>query len=229
LPGYGDTPLPDSFDYSIEAQIEFVEQVLSVMHVSQPVLLVVHDVGGPMGLAWAHANVADVRAILVLNTTVFPDFHWFQIARTWGSASIVGKMRALFGMRAIGLSGGKLFKKIFWKQSPELEEVDIDRVVQSFALNEVAKASTLVQFREMLSPGFFGNFNAWLARITVSVPTHVLWGNHDPYLPDNFAFRFSHASVSVVPNGGHWLPLTRPELVAMAARQIASAFSGGAS
>jgi pimeloyl-ACP methyl ester carboxylesterase len=228
LPGYGTSPLAHDFDYSIDAQIAFVDEVLAALEVDEPVLLVVHDVGGPMGIAWAATHVSAVRAMLVINTNVFPDFEWFPIAKRWGSHSVVGRMRAAFGMRAIGHGGGKIFKKIFRSQSPEVSEFDADRIIHGFALNEIAKATTLVHFREMLRPGFFADFGAWISRVTVSVPTHVLWGGGDPYLQDKLAHRFGHASTTLVPDGGHWLPLSQPELVAKSAQLVSGKLFGGA-
>ena len=109
---------------------------------------------------------------------------------------------------------------MFWQRSPELREPDVDRVVKSFACNDVAKRSTLVHFRAMLAPGFFADYERWIDELTESVPAKVLWGSNDPYLPDEYAHRFGRAQVKVVPNGGHWLAITQPALVAHAIRDV---------
>lgn len=44
--------------------------------------------------------------------------------------------------------------------------------------------------------------------ITAQVPTRVLWGDKDPYLPTHYAQRFAAARVTVLPEAGHWVPLT---------------------
>src|SRR5262245_66496691 len=53
LPGYGTRgktfDLPKSFDYTLDAQVSFVDDVLRVAGVTGKVTLVVHDVGGIMG------------------------------------------------------------------------------------------------------------------------------------------------------------------------------------
>src|SRR5215470_5560 len=53
IPGYGKSPEPPaSFDFSLPAQIAFVDELLDVLGVSERILVVVHDVGGMMGIAW---------------------------------------------------------------------------------------------------------------------------------------------------------------------------------
>jgi pimeloyl-ACP methyl ester carboxylesterase len=47
-----------SFDYSVASQVAFVDELLSALEISEPVLLIVHDIGGVMGIAWAHIRSA---------------------------------------------------------------------------------------------------------------------------------------------------------------------------
>jgi haloalkane dehalogenase len=221
LPGYGKSPEPPpSFDWSVASQVAFVDGLLAALDLYEPVLLIVHDVGGVMGIAWAGARPHRVRALLITNTVAFAGFPWFAFARTWGDASWLGRIRARLGMAAIGLAGGRLFKRIFWQKSPELSEADVDRVVRSFALNPAAKATTLRQFPVMTLPTFFDDFAAMLERITKHVPTLVLWGSRDPYVPVAYAQRFASARVIVLPEAGHWVALTAAERLVAEARSL---------
>jgi len=120
----------------------------------------------------------------------------------------------------LSLRGGKLFKKVFWAQSPQLSEPDVDRVVSSFILNPAAKNATLRQFRKMVRPGAFARFGEILERVTRSVPTLVLWGDRDPYVPSEWAQRFAHARVIVLPEAGHWVALTAPQRLVDEARRL---------
>jgi pimeloyl-ACP methyl ester carboxylesterase len=215
LPGYGKSPEPPAgFDYSKAAQIAFVDALLAALKVSERFTMVVHDVGGVMGIAWAGANSGRLRALLITNTVAFEGFEWFAIAKTWGNDTWLGRLRARAGISAIGWWQGRLFKKIFWKQSPQLTEEQIDRVVSSFAVNPAAKNSTLRQFRWMTRPDFFDDFDRMLKDITAKVPTAVLWGDGDPYVPTRFASRFGSARVTVLPNAGHWVALVEPRRLA---------------
>src|SRR5215510_6778132 len=53
LPGYGrrerSYPLPGDFDYSVRAQVKFLESFLDQLQIHEPLTLVVHDIGGIMG------------------------------------------------------------------------------------------------------------------------------------------------------------------------------------
>jgi cis-3-alkyl-4-acyloxetan-2-one decarboxylase len=221
VPGYGKSPEPPaSFDFSLGAQVAFVDELLAVLGVSERVLLIVHDIGGAMGIAWAGARTSRLAALLINNTVAFDDFQWFAIGKTWGRESLFGRLRARAGLFVLSLGGGKLFKKVFWAQSPQLTEQQVDRVVRSFILNPAAKSATLRQFRKMVRPGFFASFAGILERVTRSVPTLVLWGARDPYVSVEWAQRFAHARVIVLPEAGHWVALIEPQRLVDEARQL---------
>ena len=214
FPGYGKADLPQSFGYTLAEQVRFVDAVLQAMRAEGPITVVMHDTGGMVGTAWAAANIERLRGMVVTNTVAFEGFHWFKIARTWGGRSLPERWRARFGMFAIGLRNGALFKKIFGKQSPELSETDLDRFAASFAVNATAKAASLRQFRVCVQPQFFAGFDAMWVKLSQSVPCRVIWGDGDPYISAQYAHRFGTAHVTIVPNGGHWMALTAPEKLA---------------
>jgi haloalkane dehalogenase len=119
FPGYGKSPEPpSSFTYSIEDQISFLNELLRTLEVDEKVLLVVHDIGGMLGIPWAARNSGRVHALMVTNTVAFEGFRWFSIARRWGEDSWTGRLRARAMMLALGFRKGALFKKLFWQQSP---------------------------------------------------------------------------------------------------------------
>jgi pimeloyl-ACP methyl ester carboxylesterase len=224
IPGYGKSPEPPaSFDYSLRAQTAFVDELLAVLGISERVLMIVHDIGGVMGIAWAGTHPERLTGLLITNTVAFSDFKWFPIARTWGNDSWIGRLRAKAGMAVISAAGGRLFKKVFWAQSPQLSEAQVDRIVRSFALNPAAKNSTLRQFHLMIRPDFLAGFDKVLERITKSMPTLVLWGDHDPYVPVEYAHRFATARVIILPDAGHWVALTEPQRLVDEARRLAAA------
>jgi len=215
FPGYGKSlELPDSFSYSLNDQKRFVDGVLAVTQASGPVTLVVHDTGGMVGTAWAGDNTRRLRGMVFTNTVAFEDFPWFAIARQWGDESLSGRLRSALGMAALGLRGGALFRRIFGAQSPQLSSAQMDRFVESFALNRLAKRTTLRQFRAFVKPSFFAGFERMRLELTERVPCRVLWGDDDPYLPTALARRFGSAHVTVLPGVGHWVALVAPDRLA---------------
>ena len=215
FPGYGKAPEPPpSFTYSLAEQMQFLEAILKIAQVSEPFVLVLHDTGGMVGTAWAAANMHRLRGVMFTNTVVFERYPWFAIARGWGKRSLLGRLRAALGMRALGLRRGALFRKIFGAQSPQLSAADLARFTRDFALNTAAKATTLRQFRQFMQPEFFAGFETMRAQLVESVPCRVLWGDKDPYIPVRYARLFGRASVKILPHAGHWVPLVAPDELA---------------
>jgi haloalkane dehalogenase len=215
FPGYGKSPEPPaSFTYSLADQMRFLDAVLLAMRVAGPVVLVVHDTGGMVGTAWAAANLDRVAGMVVTNTVTFDGFPWIPIARQWGDTSLYGRIRSSFGMAALGLRKGALFKRIFAAQCPELEPEQLERFAASFALSRAAKRTTLRQFRQFMRPGFFKDFAVMRARILDRVPCRVLWGDKDKFIPVECAHSFGSKQVTILPNAGHWVALTAPDALA---------------
>ncbi len=215
FPGYGQSPEPPaSFTYSLADQMAFVDAVMKVMGITDQVVLVVHDTGGMVGTAWAAANLDRLRGMVVTNTVAFDGFPWFPIARQWGDRTIPGRFRSWLGMAALGLRGGRLFKKIFAAQCPQLDAMQLERFARTFAMNKDAKRTTLRQFRQIMQPGFFKDFASMRRRILDKVPCRVLWGDNDKFISVQFAHSFGSKQVTILPDAGHWVALTAPDVLA---------------
>jgi pimeloyl-ACP methyl ester carboxylesterase len=215
FPGYGKSPEPPaSFSYGLSSQKRFVDAILDAMKVTEPFVLVVHDTGGMAGTAWAAANTARLKGMVITNTVTFDGFPWFPIARQWGDTSLYGWVRSSLAMAALGLMKGALFKRIFRAQCPELSEAQLDRFARDFAMNRAAKRTALRQFRQFMQPGFFKDFAALRERIIGTIPCRVIWGDGDRFIPAEYADRFGCRQITVLPGAGHWVALTAPDELA---------------
>lgn len=58
LPGFGRTQAPRNFEYSLENLANFIDQLLSSLSVAGGVHMVIHDIGGVVGLAFAIDDAA---------------------------------------------------------------------------------------------------------------------------------------------------------------------------
>jgi pimeloyl-ACP methyl ester carboxylesterase len=217
LPGYGRTgktfELPASYDYTAKSQAAFVDSVLAHLNIKDPVIIVVHDIGGMMGVPWAAQNIAKVRAMIYTNTVVFP-YKWFTAALRWGNESFTGKLAAHLSMSVIGLNKGSLFRKIFARQHPQLNKTELDRFVNDFALNPVAKSTSLREFRKITKTEFYDGFDRMRKAIADTVPTTIIWGQGDPYIADSFASQIGASKITFLPNIGHWVPILAAEAIA---------------
>jgi haloalkane dehalogenase len=86
-------------------------------------VIVVHDIGGVVGIPWAARHRERLRGVVITNTVIFERFPWFPVARTWASRGRLGRARAALGMWLLGRAGGRLFRRIFGRISPELPPV----------------------------------------------------------------------------------------------------------
>jgi len=219
LPGFGECEEPPpSFDFSLEAHSRFIDAV--VTDIREKLTVVVHDIGGIVGLPWAAENLPRLAGVVVTNTVAFQDFRWFPVARLWGGSTLRGRLRAQAGMFAIGLRQGALFRRLFSRLCPELGKVDLDRMTQEFACRPVAKRATLMLFRRILRPGFFDGYATLLSRLSKAVPVHVVWGEPDPFIGPEWAERFGAVVVERAPEAGHFVPLGAPTEVARAIQRI---------
>src|SRR5262249_60723260 len=107
------------------------------------VILVVHDIGGIMGVPWAARNLGRLAGLMITNTVAYEGFPWFGVARMWGDPSPRARLRSRLGFIAISLFGGALFRKVYRGQSPERSEEDIDRVTAPFAGHPVPLGTRL--------------------------------------------------------------------------------------
>lgn len=223
LPGFGqcDEP-PLSFDYSLAAHEAFLDELLGALGVSQPVILVVHDIGGIFGVAWAAKHLDRICGVVITNTVVFENFPWFSQARTWARTDWLGRTQAEARMWLIGLAGGALFRKVFGGLSPELPPTELARITQEFALDGKAKRSTLRLFRQMIPNEYFTGMDAAVRTLIARVPVRVVWGLGDPYIPDRFAASFPGVKIERVAGGGHWVPISSAAKVAAAVFAIQS-------
>ena len=224
LPGLGacEEP-PPSFDYSRGACEAFLDEVVHTLGIDRPLILVVHDVGGVLGIPWAARNLPRVRGVVITNTVVFERFPWFGAGRLWGRSDRLGRAMAAAMMWQIGWVRGAIFRKAFARISPELPPPDLDRMVREFACDPKSKRSTLRLFRRMIPHAYFDGVDGMVRTLIERVPLRVIWGVGDPYIPARYAKAFPGIEPDIVPAGGHWIPLSAPDRVAAAVHSVLGA------
>ena len=229
LPGYGRRDctyaLPNDFDYSHRRQVEFLDAFLVELNIHETFTLVVHDIGGIMGVPWAAQNVNRLNAMMYTNTVVFPRHRWFNLAYRWGDNSGLGRAGANLSMQSLGWAHGWFFRRVFSRQNPQLTTGEIERFVTHFALNPIAKATTLVEFRQLIKPDFFDGYDEMLQTISKSIPTATVWGEGDPYIPNHSPQELLAKKTMVLPNVGHWVAIVAAETLAQEICALHSASS----
>lgn len=176
LPGFGDSPPdpPGTFEHKVEAVERFRRRIGL-----ERVVLIVHDTGGVIGLRWACDHPDAVGALVVTNTSFFPDHAWTEIAK---------RMRTpLEGEALFDSLSREGFETLLGAASSAFDERAMDEYWKAFTTPE-GRDGMLELYRSMdldeLKP-----YQEKLAAL--DVPTLILWGQQDEYLPLDYASRFS--------------------------------------
>lgn len=185
----------------------FVDALLVALNIDEPINLVVHDVGGPYGLAWAIRHPAKVRRIVVLNTVFQSEYRWHRygrICRTPFLGELIQLLTSQSGL-ARELRAASGVKK------PSRES--IASIYSKFGRST---RRMVLQLYRGLDPHGFVELDDSLRRLASSIPSLVLWGDRDPYIASTFADRFGAQHVRHFPDCGHWPQLEIPEVVSAA-------------
>jgi len=173
LPGFGQSDKPLDASYSFRFFQQILEGFLDAVNV-EATSLVVHDLGGPIGLFWASHHPDKLQKLALLNTLVYPKQPWAVIlfvmaCRTPGVRAWLSGPRGLrFSMR-LGIHD----------RSHATEEM-IKGVQAPFETKAARKA--LLKAACNLHP-------QGLARIahklpSLKAPVRIIYGEHDRILPD---------------------------------------------
>ena len=201
LPGFGATRAPEDFDFSLESQGEFVRGLVSALELDR-FHLVVHDVGGPYGLAFASLHPARLQSLTIFNTIFSPDYRWHAWARVWRTRGL--------GELSLKILNRPLFVRELRRGSPTMPREYADFAYDE--INDHSKRMVLRWYRAM-NPEVWLGWDTRLRATTAQVPTQVLWGDLDPFIQPRFAEGFG-GTVRHVSDRGHWLMVEHPEFAA---------------
>lgn len=205
FPGYGDSPIvrgtQGTWADHIDALDDFVAE-----HDLAPLVLVVHDWGGLIGLRWACDRPYVVRGLVIMGTGFFPDGKWHGLAqglRTPGQ-----------GEQISASITHETFGDLLRSASPNVTDEAVEEYWKGFA-DEERKAAHLALYRS----GDFEELASYEGRLAqLQVPTLLLWGEDDAFAPVGGAKRFQreipHAELVVIEGAGHFVQEDAPQRVA---------------
>jgi pimeloyl-ACP methyl ester carboxylesterase len=202
LPGYGKSKAPDDFDFSLDNQAAWVSSLFDALELPRA-HLVVHDVGGPYGLAFASKHGERLRSLTIFNTNFFPDYRWHFWARVWRTR-VLGEM-------AMAIANRPLFIREMKRGSPHMPKEYASAAYDEFGKS--TKKQVLRWYRAM-DPEVHEGWPERLIAATASTPKQVLWGDADPFLPKATADRYGAAEVQHFADYGHWMMVENPDIAA---------------
>jgi pimeloyl-ACP methyl ester carboxylesterase len=202
--GFGEADKPRRFDYSIPAMGDFLAGALEQLGVERA-QLVLHDFGGPWGLRWADRHPGALASLVLIDTGVLIDYRWHYLARIWRTP-VVGEIFQAISVRPA-------FRFVLRHGNPRgLPRSFVDEMHSNY--DRATRRAVLKLYRNteaaVLDRGGPG--------VEREVPTLVIWGKHDPYLPVEQAHKqtitFPRAVVRIFDRSGHWPFIDDPEQVA---------------
>jgi haloalkane dehalogenase len=206
LPGFGDSPLGDlaAGAGTWEGHIDAVARFHTELGLG-PVVLVLHDWGGLIGLRWACDNAAEVGGIVASATGFFPDGKWHGMADAMRTPGQGEELAA--GMTREGLAA--VLRSVSRMDAPAME------ACWSAFDGEDRRAAILALYRS----GDFEKLAPYEGRLAdLGVPAMLVWGADDAFAPLAGARRLRDempgAKLVVLEDEGHFVFDDAPQLCA---------------
>jgi pimeloyl-ACP methyl ester carboxylesterase len=205
LPGFGRSGKPGSLSFTIEEYADFLEAFLEFVEVER-VSMVVHD-WGAVGLAFAQRHPERIERLVVINAVPFmPGYRWHRTARIWRTP--------LLGELSMGSTNRRLLRLLSRESNATpgpMPESWLDSVLTHF--DEGTQRAILRLYRSS-PPERLAQAGAQLGEL--GVPSLVVWGMRDPYIPARFGKAYADvlgAELLELADAGHWAWLDRPDVV----------------
>ena len=194
-PGCGRSGSGESIDCSLDGHADFVNDLADALDLHEPFDLVGHDFGGISAMAFASKYPQRLRRLVISNAPFSADYRWHFMAKIWRTP-ILGELSMI-------TMNGLAFSLSMRQGSKKLSKQHIRDTYQH--LSPSMKRMILRMYRSMPEQGW----KTWLPALlnaTSQIPTLVLWGENDPYLPNWLPNRYGAHEITRFAESGHWPP-----------------------
>lgn len=207
LPGYGDADKPDRFDYTVDGYARHVGGILDALGIRRA-HLVLHDFGGPWGLAWAAEHPDRFASVTLINCGVLRGYRWHYLARVWRVP--------VLGEAFLRISTFPALRLLLRHGNPRGLPLEVLQRIYRDYKDPAVQRAVLRLYRATNDPGAASEALHHRLR-PLDRPALVVWGARDPYLPVRYAQRqretFPRAEVVVLADSGHWPMIDNPVAV----------------
>ena len=211
LPGFGASSKPTERRYTFGFFSRTIDAFLEALDIDD-VGLVVHDLGGPVGLYWAVHHPERVRELSLLNTLCFPELSW-AVMLFVASTHVPGVNAWLSG------PGGVAFSMRYGVTNKDRITPEVEALYTAPYETDRRARKALRMSAQGLSPKRFKEIGEGLPKLA-DVPCRIIYGERDRILPDvaktmaRAAKILPRAEVTAIPDCGHFLQEDRPDEVA---------------
>jgi pimeloyl-ACP methyl ester carboxylesterase len=215
LPGFGRSGKPGYLNYTMEEYDRFLERFLDERGLDR-VSLVVHD-WGAVGLLTAQRLPERVERIVIINAVpLLPGYRWHRTARIWRTVGL--------GELAMGTTNRFTMRLLTRESNVAPGPLPEEWIESTLATFDEGTQRAILRLYRSSPPERLAAAGAGLGEL--QVPTLVLWGTRDPYIPERFGRAYAAAlpaaELEEYGDAGHWVWLDRPDLIDRVA-----AFLGG--
>ncbi|MGB7337583.1 MAG: alpha/beta fold hydrolase [Phototrophicaceae bacterium] len=208
LPGFGQSDKPTDIAYTYDFYASIFSGLLKYLNITS-YNLVVHDLGGPLGLYWALASPNKVLRLALLNTLIYPDISWATRLFLWST------YLPYFKTRLASRGGIKAAMRLGVENQAQLTR-DTIKVYQEAFQNEDDLRALLKSVQGVNTQGL----KVIADRLsTFQNPVSLIYGEDDRILTDiaqtmnRLKRDIPHAQVNPIPNCGHFLQEDDPQRV----------------
>ncbi len=197
LPDFGDSVAAAGFEHTVEGYAAFVDAALAALGVERA-QMVLHDFGGPIGLAWIADNAPRLQSLTLIDIGILPGYRWHSLARLWRTP--------VLGEAFMATANRFAFRTLVNRSEPRgLPRPFVDGMYDHY--DRRTKKAVLKLYRATDDPGD-PEPRLVVALREADPPGLVIWGGGDAYLPASYAERqrdyIARAEVHVLPQSGHF-------------------------
>jgi pimeloyl-ACP methyl ester carboxylesterase len=206
MPGFGATAAPPGFGFDVAAYAAFLDAALAELEIER-VHLVLHDFGGPFGLAWGVEHLDRWASVTLINIGLMPGYSWHSLARRWRTP-VIGELMHVWIPRSA-------WRRSMQSGSPRGMPMEfVDKMYDEY--DRETRSTVLKLYRATPDPGGMADeLGPTIA--AAEIPALVVWGAADPFIGVEYAERqrefFDVRDVVILADSGHWPFQDDPEPV----------------
>jgi pimeloyl-ACP methyl ester carboxylesterase len=196
MPGFGKADKPRSFGWPVQGYAEFLAAALEQLDVRRA-HLVLHDFGGPWGLAWATGHGDALGSVVLFNTGVLLGMKMHTAGRIWGTP-VAGELFQALTTR-------RVWRAMMGRTNPMLPAEFVDAMYDDY---DAGTKRTIVQLYRVPRASDQELLGAAEVLRALDRPALVMWGARDELVPvrhaDDQLRAFPRAEIVVLEDSGHW-------------------------
>lgn len=212
LPGMGESEKALDRPYDFSLFDDALDGLCEQLGLTAPIGLVIHDIGGPIGLHWASRSGRPLERLAILNTLVYPELHWME----W--AAVLACRTPLLRRFFSSPRGIKFVLRLGLVRPSRLAPDCVEGLLRPF--RDPGSREAMLRVLGGLKPSQMNEYLGWFRGLTI--PIKMIYGAKDrvlhsvPKTARRLQRDFPKAEIVALPDCGHFLQEEQPEALGQA-------------